>query len=125
MKFNKPLAALVFAASLAGVTQSSVATAEVRIFLNNAPPALRYEAVPSPRRGYTWAPGYWDSNRSHHAWRSGSWQRNRSGHYYVEPRWTQRDNGWQLERGRWNRGYRDRDGVPNNRDRAPDNPYRR
>jgi WXXGXW repeat (2 copies) len=72
MKFNKPLLALLVAASLAGMMQSTVATAEVRIFLNDAPPALRYEPVPSPRRGYTWAPGYWDSNRGQHAWRRGS-----------------------------------------------------
>jgi hypothetical protein len=60
MKFNKPLLALLFAASLAGMTQSSVATAEVRIFLNDAPPALRYEPAPSPRRGYvgTWLLGF-------------------------------------------------------------------
>ena len=124
INFRKPLLALLIAASVGGITQSSVAGADVRIFLNDAPPALRYEPVPQPRRGYTWAPGHWDSNRGRHAWRNGSWQRNRSGQYYVEPRWTQRDNRWELERGRWNRNDRDGDGVPNNRDRQPNNPNR-
>ncbi len=63
INFRKPLLALLIAASVGGITQSSLAVADVRIFLNDAPPALRYEAVPQPRRGYTWAPGYWDSNR--------------------------------------------------------------
>jgi hypothetical protein len=48
----------------------------------------------------------------------------RRGYYFAQPTWTQRDNRWQLERGRWNRGDRDHDGVPNARDRAPDNPNR-
>lgn len=124
INIRKPLLALLIAAAVGGITQSSLAGADVRIFLNDAPPALRYEPVPQPRRGYTWAPGYWDSNRGRHAWRNGSWQRNRSGQYYVEPRWTQRDNRWELERGRWNRNDRDGDGVPNNRDRQPNNPHR-
>lgn len=124
INIRKPLLAMLIAAAVGGITQSSLAGADVRIFLNDAPPALRYEPVPQPRRGYTWAPGYWDSNRGRHAWRNGSWQRNRSGQYYVEPRWTQRDNRWELERGRWNRNDRDGDGVPNNRDRQPNNPHR-
>jgi hypothetical protein len=99
--------------------------ADVEIFYNTPPPALRYERVPAPRRGYVWAPGYWDSNRNKHSWKRGHWEREREGHYYAQPRWIERNNGWALERGRWNPNDRDGDGVPNNRDRAPDNPNRR
>ena len=125
MKFRKPLLALLIAASFGGITQSTLAFADVEIFFNRAPPPIRYELVPEPRRGYLWAPGYWDANRNKHAWKKGHWERERSGHYYSEPRWIERNNGWVLERGRWTHGDRDGDGVPNNRDRHPDNPNRR
>lgn len=125
MKFRKTLLAALIVASLGAVTQSPMALAEVEIFFNSAPPALRYERVPAPRRGYVWAPGYWDSNRNKHSWKKGHWERERQGHYYAQPRWIERNNGWALERGRWNPNDRDGDGVSNNRDRAPDNPNRR
>ena len=125
MKFRKTLLAVMIAASLGGITQAPQALADVEIFFGTAPPALRYEAVPAPRRGYVWAPGYWDGNRGKHVWKRGQWQRERRGYHFVEPRWVERNNGWALERGRWNRGDRDGDGVPNNRDRQPDNPNRR
>ncbi len=125
MKFRKPLLALLIAASFGGIAQSSLAIADVEIFFDRAPPPVRYELVPAPRRGYIWAPGYWDAKRNKHAWKKGHWERERSGHYYLEPRWIERNNGWALERGRWNPGDRDGDGVPNSRDKHPDNPKKR
>ena len=38
-----------------------------------APPPMRYEAVPAPRRGYVWAPGYWRPQGHRHAWVAGHW----------------------------------------------------
>ena len=75
MKFRKTLLAVMIAASLGGITQAPQALADVEIFFGTAPPALRYEAVPAPRRGYVWAPGYWDGNRGKHVWKRGQWQR--------------------------------------------------
>ena len=124
MTLRKPLLAILVAASLGAAIQSTPALAEVQIFFNNAPPALRHELIPAPRRGYIWAPGYWDANRGKHTWRKGHWERERVGYHFVQPRWVERNNGWALERSRWNRGDRDGDGVPNNRDRQPDNPRR-
>ena len=124
MKFRKPLLALLVAATLGGISQSPIALADVEIFFNRPPPERRHEVMPAPRRGYLWAPGYWDGRRDKHVWRRGHWERERSGHHFVEPRWVERNNGWALERGRWNRGDRDGDGVPNNRDRRPDDPRR-
>lgn len=125
MKFRKTLLAALLAATLGALAQSPMALASVEIYMETAPPALRYERVPSARRGYVWAPGYWDSNRGRHAWKRGHWERERANHYYVQPRWMERNNRWELERGRWNPNDRDGDGVPNNRDRQPDNPNRR
>ena len=123
MNFRKPVLALLVAASLGGITHASLALADVDVFFGIAPPAARHEAVPAPRAGYVWAPGYWDAQNNKHTWRKGHWEAERSGHHYVEPRWVER-NGWALERGRWNPNDRDGDGVPNNRDRQPDNPRR-
>jgi WXXGXW repeat (2 copies) len=118
------------------------AQASVDFYVNIAPPALRYEAIPAPRVGYVWTPGYWDWRNNRHHWKSGRWERQRAGYYYHSQRWVQRDNRWYVERGRWDRSRptndRDRDGIPNYRDRdrdndgvsnrndrAPDNPRRR
>ncbi|CAN5903071.1 hypothetical protein BH11PSE13_BH11PSE13_39130 [soil metagenome] len=43
-------------------------------------------------------------------------------HYYAPNRYRHGDRRWDNRRGR---GDRDRDGVPNRFDRAPNNPYRR
>lgn len=132
---KKTLLATLFAASLGAVAVP--ASAAVDIVLQVAPPEARYEAVPAPRRGYTWAPGYWDWRGNRHVWVSGSWVRDRPGYYYQSSHWVERDGRWHMQRGSWNRGDRDRDGIPNNRDRdrdgdgvanrydrSPDNPRR-
>ena len=106
------------------------AAADVGFFVDVAPPAARYEVVPTPRSGYVWVPGYWDWRGNHHVWSKGHWERERSGYYWHPNRWEQRDGRWVLERGRWdrerfveNRAHGDRDGVPNRYDRAPNNPH--
>jgi WXXGXW repeat (2 copies) len=124
MKFRKPLLAVLVTASLAGLSFSQSGIA-LEISFNTAPPPAKYEVVPPPRKGYTWAPGYWDAKGNKHAWSKGHWEKDRAGHHYVESRWVQKDTKWSLERGRWNAGDRDGDGVPNNRDRQPDNPNRK
>lgn len=116
-----------------------VVAAPATVVIRIAPPPLREEAVPGPRQGYDWAPGYWNwnSRRSRHDWVRGSWKRSRPGYYYSQPTWVDRDGRWEQRRGTWQRGDRDRDGIPNSRDRdrdgdgvlnrrdnAPDNPRR-
>lgn len=124
MIFRKSMIAVVCAASLGAVSVPLAANAAVEIYFNAAPPAPRFERVPAARRGYVWSPGYWNARNNRHVWKAGHWERERKGFYRSNPAWTQRGDRWQLEPGRWNRGDRDRDGVPNSRDRAPDNPYR-
>jgi hypothetical protein len=111
-------------ASLGGISVHMTASADVGVYFNAAPPPVRYEAVPAPRRGYEWSPGYWNAKGKHHVWQGGHWERNRAGYYFTQPGWTERDNRWQLQRGGWVKGDRDHDGVPNSVDRAPDNPRR-
>jgi hypothetical protein len=118
-----------------------IASADV-IVVQEAPPPLRHEVVPTPRHGYVWAPGYWDYRHGHYAWVNGHWERERHGMYWHPSRWEQRDGHYVFEKGRWdkerfaeqrhehehegfaNRHDRDGDGVPNSVDRAPDNPHR-
>ena len=124
MKLRKLLIAGFCVASLGGAALPMVASAQVTVYHNAAPPPPRFEAVPAARRGYVWVPGYWVLRGHRHAWRAGHWERGRAGYSYVQPNWVQRDNRWEFNRGRWNRGDRDRDGVPNRFDRAPNNPNR-
>lgn len=128
MNLRKFLLAGLCGVSLVAAAVPVVANAQPRIYFNSAPPPARYEAVPAARRGYVWVPGYWNGRGHRHIWTRGHWERARNGYNYVQPNWIERDNRWQLNRGGWRRGPgsrdRDGDGVPNNRDRAPNNPFR-
>ena len=140
------MSAMVASALMVGATAKPV-FADTEVYLNFAPPAVRYEATPIPRPGHVWAPGYWDYRGNKHVWRKGHWVPARSGYVYYAPTWHQTDGGrWYLQREHWVErshvvrgpnayGDRDRDGVPNQRDRdrdgdgvpnrydnAPDNP---
>ncbi|MES2959425.1 MAG: thrombospondin type 3 repeat-containing protein [Pseudomonadota bacterium] len=135
---KRALLAAAMVAALGTVT-SVPATAQVAVSIRVAPPALRYEAVPAPRRGYQWVPGYWNWNasRHRHVWVPGAWVRVRPGYHYAPPVWVDRGGRWELRRGAWARGDRDGDGirnrndrdrdgdgVPNRRDDAPNDPRR-
>lgn len=88
----------------------------------NAPPPARYEAMPAPRRGHVWAPGYWEPRGQRHVWRAGHWEKARPGQVYRQPAWSHNGNRWNYQASRWDR---DGDGVLNRHDRSPHNPQRR
>ncbi|HEY0822668.1 MAG TPA: YXWGXW repeat-containing protein [Ramlibacter sp.] len=121
MKKRTFLGALLGAAAAGWL---GAAGAQTQIIVQVAPPPLRRERVPPPRRGYVWVPGFWDWNGRRYVWRPGYWVRARRGYRWREHRWVQRDGGWVRERGRWERGDRDGDGVPNRFDSRPNNPNR-
>lgn len=119
------LGAMVVSAIAATAATKPVHAAD--IYVNVAPPAVRYESVPKARAGYVWAPGYWDYRGTRHVWVSGHWVRERPGYVYYAPRWHNDNGRWRFERERWDRGDRvarggdrDRDGVPNRYDRDRD-----
>jgi hypothetical protein len=114
---KKLLIASLVAGSLGSITLPAAADVVV---VREAPPALRAERVPEPRRGYTWINGHWEWRNNHHVWVRGTWVRNRHGYYYNQPTWVERDGRWEMQRGAWRRGDRDRDGVPNRMDRDRD-----
>jgi len=147
-------AAALILGTAAFIPTQALAQASVSIVIGNAPPPQRVEVVPAPRRGYQWAPGYWNWNGRRHVWVAGHWERARPGYVYQRPEWRQERDGWRLNRGGWQRGPahgnrhhyenrgngradrdhdgvpnrvdrdRDGDGVPNRYDRMPNNPRR-
>ena len=128
---KKVLASALFVATAIGTVAMplpSQAARRVDVYVNTAPPAPRDERMPGARRGYVWAPGYWNWRGNRHVWTRGSWVRERPGYAYRPHNWVERDGRWHLERGRWDRGRgrdRDGDGVPDRRDAHPNNPNRR
>ena len=132
----------LFLAAIVASTFAAVplpAAAAIDFHVNIAPPAVRYEAAPAPRAGYVWAPGHWEYRSNKYAWTKGHFERERSGYHYHPMQWSEHDGNWYRYNSRWSRetnqprhyngrawqnGDRDGDGVPNNRDRAPDNPRR-
>jgi hypothetical protein len=117
---------------LAALAASSVgfmplpSSADVGIYLDTAPPAVRHEVIPAPRRGYVWQPGYWDWRNGRHHWTKGYWVKERRGYYWHPSRWVNEGGRYHFVKGNWGReryamGDRDHDGVPNRFDRDKDN----
>ena len=130
MNVKKTLLALLFASAFGAIS----VPAQAQIIVHVAPPPERYEVVPGPRRGYVWEAGHWEWNGRRHIWVAGHWERVRVGYRHVGPRWVERDGRWEYHARRWDRDRdgipdrrdrdRDGDGVPNRYDRSPDNPRR-
>ena len=97
---------ILAASSLAACALAATAVSEARtdLYINLGPPAPIYEAVPPPRHGYVWAPGYWDWNGHRHVWHRGYWVRERPGYRWHGHHWVHRGNHWELQRGYWGRG---------------------
>lgn len=97
--------ATLLAATLA-FTPAAVAQVNINIGIGTPPPAPIYEAVPAPRPGYVWQPGYWawDDHGHKHKWKQGKWAKDRPGYVYESPRWVQASNGWVMQPERWNQG---------------------
>lgn len=80
-----------------------MAQVSVNVTIGAPPPAPVYEAVPAPRPGFIWVPGFWDWDAGYHrhAWQAGHWEAERPGYAYAPPRWEHRPEGWVLVRGGW------------------------
>lgn len=93
----------LIAATVGGIAVMPSAEAQVGVSINigGPPPPPRYEAVPPPRDGFLWAPGFWDWDGHRHVWHGGHWERARPGYAYRQPGWHQGPHGWELDRGGW------------------------
>ena len=116
------LTAMALATLLGAAALPAAARTDAQISINLGPPPARYEAVPAPRRGSAWTPGYWDWRGQRHVWVPGTWVRERSGYRYAQPQWVNHNGRWILVRGYLAQGGRDadRDGIPNRYDRDRD-----
>lgn len=111
--------------STATVLPMQASAADRVIVVREAPPPPRHEAVPAARRGYVWAPGYWNYSGHRYVWTKGHWERERHGYAYRRTEWRDDGHGgWTMVRGGWGRGDNDHDGVPNRVDSRPNNPNR-
>jgi hypothetical protein len=69
-----------------------------------APPAPRVVAVPPPRAGFVWAPGYYRWDGHQHVWVDGRWLRERHGMHWVPEHWDERHGHYHFEPGHWVHG---------------------
>jgi len=99
------LAAGAAALGVAGLTATTASAQDWNVYV--APPSPRYEPAPTPRPGYTWAPGYWGWNGRAHEWRRGQWMAERRGYHWVPAQWVDTDPGprrrWRFVPGHWER----------------------
>ena len=110
MKLNDyKIRAAIAAAALSIGAAWAPAQAQVSVNINIAPPAQRYEVVPTVRPGYVWAPGYWAWQGQDYRWVNGRQIAQRPGHRWIADHW---EPGNRYRAGHWepesHRG-RDRD----------------
>jgi hypothetical protein len=101
MKRTLTLATLMTLGAAAWLPLPSMAQTGINLVISSAPPAPRFESVPAPRRGYVWAPGYWNWDGYRHAWTSGHWEAVRNGYQYHSTEWVRDDRGYRLHHGGW------------------------
>lgn len=98
MNARKTLLALCIATGSLG-TVPALADIYVRI----APPAPRYEVVPTVRPGWVWQPGYWNWNGHRYIWVKGHRAHVRRGAHWVPHNWHDEGGRWRMEGGHWDR----------------------
>ena len=133
---------LLAAGALAAGGFLAQAEAATAVYVNIAPPAPVYEAVPLAQPGRVWVAGHYEWHGHRYVWRPGYWVVARAGYEWRPAQWVQAGSRWSYEPGTWivvqrgpvhhghggpDYGHRDsdHDGVPNRFDRRPHDPYRR
>src|SRR5262245_6819629 len=67
----------------------------------DAPPPLRAEPAPAPRRGEVWISGNWEWRAGRWDWQPGHWERERVGRRWRAHRWEKRGDVWIKIGGEW------------------------
>ncbi len=106
MTIRKLVLGSLAVAALGALALPASARTNVDLYVNlGPPPPAYYEAVPAPRAGWVWLPGYWDWRYQRHHWVGGHWVRSRPGYVYYAPRWYARDGRWYVAAGGWRPHY--------------------
>src|SRR6201999_4270763 len=92
-------AAISTPALIAPAIFQPAAAQELNISIGVPPPAPIYEAVPAPRAGFVWAPGFWGWEGGRHVWHGGSWMAERPGYHWAPDHWVQEHGGWRRQAG--------------------------
>ena len=132
MTMRKTLVSVLVAAGILGAVAMptmSEASGGAEWSIRIGHPHYRAEFVPEGRFGYVWVPGYWHRHGYRQVWVEGAWVRERRGsgnvygygNGYQPQRWSHPEDWRYRNGGRWDR---DGDGIPDHRDRHPNNPYR-
>lgn len=79
----------------------AAAQVDLNVSIGVPPPAPIREAVPAPRAGYVWAPGFWRWDGGRHVWAPGHWMEERRGYHWVPDRWAHNGATWHHEVGHW------------------------
>lgn len=101
MKPSMYAVALIALSSAAFMPAVAMAQIDLNVVIGNAPPPPKYEIVPQARRGYVWAPGFWNWDGGHHVWSAGRWEPERKGSQYRRAEWVRENDNWRLNRGGW------------------------
>lgn len=101
MATHKRIVGCLIAAALGACALPAAARTNVDFFVNFGPPPVYYEAVPAPRYGWVWVPGYWDWRHGRYHWVRGHWIRHRPGYAYYAPHWHDYGGRWYYQRGYW------------------------
>ena len=101
MKRTLTLATLITLGAAAWMPLPSMAETSFSLVINSAPPPPRFENAPAPRRGYVWAPGYWNWDGGRHVWLAGHWEAARDGYQYQSGEWIRDGGGYRLRAGGW------------------------
>lgn len=104
---NLLLACALGGAAVAGATLPAAAQVYGGIYVQTAPPAPIYEAVPAaPGPGYYWQAGYWSWNGYRYVWVRGRYAyRPYYGASWHGGHWAHRDRGWVWVPGHWGHPY--------------------
>ncbi|MES2206016.1 MAG: YXWGXW repeat-containing protein [Pseudomonadota bacterium] len=77
------------------------AMARSYIEIETAPPPVRQEIIPGHKRGYIWAPGYWNWRGNRHVWMAGHWVKERPGRRWIPEHWEQHGRRYHFSPGHW------------------------
>jgi hypothetical protein len=97
--------ALLVSVCLAGAALAApvASFAAIGVTIDVAPPPVRVEALPPPRVGFVWAPGFWEWQGRAHVWVPGRWVAARPGFHWVPDRWVPVGPHWRHAPGHWER----------------------
>jgi hypothetical protein len=107
MKLVNVLLACALGAGILGSALPASAQVSAGVYIQTAPPAPIYEAVPvAPGSGYFWVGGFWQWNGYRYAWIHGHYAyRPYAGAAWHAGHWVNGRRGWYWRAGHWGAPY--------------------